>query len=616
MNRHAINKPRFSWINCQVISLLLGIFTIVFFLSCTEDDPNSAPIGKVQDVAWDGDPKTIPSAMNRINQAAHPEATKGGRFFIYSHQFPKSLNYYLEQFTTTARIFTSLYEPLTSYHPITLETMPHLARDWKISADKKKFTFYIDGNAKWSDGKPVTAEDVLFTYDTIMDKNNATAVFRIGLSRFKKPKIIDSLTIEFEVTDIHWNNFNEIASSLFILPKHYFEGKDFNKENFEFDVVSGPYKMLESKKNRYVKLERRGDWWARGYPFQKNRYNFDQIIYKVYSEESIALQAFKKGDIDMFPVYTASVWAEQTKGESFDNKYIAKQRIFNKKPIGFQGWAMNMRRDIFKDVRVRKAIAHLVDRNIMIEKLAYNQYAPTNSYFPDFYLLGTKNPNQPVDFDIEEARRLLKEAGWEPNSKGLLEKDGKEFKFTILDRDKRSEKYFTVFLEKARYVGIDARIDTTDLAAWSAKVDKYDFDMTWASWGSGIFKDPESQWFSKYADEEGQPNLAGYKNSAADEIIIKQKTEFDLNKRNAMLKQLDQIIYKEYPYVLLWHVDNTRLLYWRKFGMPENPLGKYGDESFASDYWFLDEKKSKQLQESIQSGKPMDSYSDSIKWNE
>lgn len=594
--------------------LFISIFSALFFFNCSDTDSGNESVTKVLDTPWQGDPMSIPEKLRVTNPLVSPNAKKGGKIRFYSHQFPKSLNYYLDQFTTTARIFTSLYEPLTAYNPVTLETIPHLAKSWKISADKRKFTFYLDQNARWSDGKQVTADDVIFTYDTIMNPKNATAVFRISLTRFERPIKEDDFTVTFEAKEVHWNNFNDISSSIFILPKHHFEGKDFNKENFEFPIVSGPYRIVESKKSRYIKLERRGDYWQRAYPFNQGRYNFDQIVYKVYNEEAVALQAFKKGDMDIYPVYTAHIWVEETKGEAFENKWIAKQRIFNLKPVGFQGWAMNSRREIFSDRRVREAMALLVDRRLMIDKLAFGEYDPTNSYYPDFYLGSEKNPNQPVEFNIEKARKLLADAGWKPNEKGILEKDGKSFNFTILDRDKKTEKYFTVFLEKAKEVGITANIDTLDLAAWSAKVDKYDFDMTWAAWGSGIFKDPESQWHSKYANEEGQPNLPGFKLAAVDKLIEKQKTEFSLEKRNSIVKEIDKLVYKEHPYVLLWHLPSVRLLYWRKFGQPNLPLGIYGDESFSTEYWWYDEKMDAELKLAVDKKQPLEEYNAVIQW--
>ncbi|MBK9498804.1 MAG: ABC transporter substrate-binding protein [Leptospiraceae bacterium] len=589
-------KPRFILItNLFLLSLLIHPF---FSCKKTEKVEEIQAI-KVDDVPWTGDVASIPEALKQSNPIASPNAVKGGSFKIYSHQFPKSLNYYLEQYSTTARIYTSMFEPLTANHPITLDNIPHIAKEWKISKDKKKFTFIIDQNAKWSDDKPITAHDVLFTFNTIMDKKNNTAVFRIGLSRFEMPVVIDDYTIEFTAKNIHWDNFNTIATGIYILPKHYYEGKDFNKENFEFPIISGPYKLAESKPGRYVRMVRRGDYWQRAYPFNNGRYNFDDVFYKVYNEEAIGYQAMLKGDMDIFPSYKAATWVTEAVGEKFDKNYIVKQRIFNEKPLGFQGWAMNTRRDIFKDKRVRKAIAHLVNRKEMIEKLAYNEYDPTNSYYPDYYLNGEVNPNEAIEFDPEKARELLTEAGWKPNASGILEKGGKEFSITILDRDKSTEKYFTVFMEAAKQLGIKANIETTDLAAWSARKDNYDFDLTWAAWGGGVFKDPEPMWFAKYADEKGQNNLAGIKNKEVDALIEKQKSEFSLAKRNEIVKKIDTIIYKEYPYVLLWHLTNTRLMYWNKFGMPDMPLGRYGTEDYATDFWWFDSKKNEELEKAI-----------------
>ncbi len=585
------------------ILITILLFSQAFFCKKTEkpleEKEEIIESYKVSDKTWDGDEKTIPEVMQKDNPIANPQATKGGSFRLYGHQYPKSLNYYLEQYSTTARIFTSLFETLTINHPITLENIPHLAKAWKISKDKKKFTFEIDQNAKWSDDKPITADDVLFTFKTIMDPKNNTPVFRIGLSRFEEPKKIDEFTVEFTAKKIHWDNFNTIATGLMILPKHYYEGKDFNKENFEFPVVSGAYKLVDVKQNRYIRLGRRGDYWQRAYPFAKGRNNFDEVIYKFYNEEGIAFQSFVKGDIDFFPVYRAATWIDQAKGEKFDKNLILKQRIFNQKPIGFQGWAMNMRREIFKDKKVRKALAYLVNRKLMIEKLAFNQYSPTNSYYPDYYLGNETNPNEEIDFNVEKAKELFKEAGYIQNAKGILEKDGKEFSFTILDRDKSTEKYFTVFMEDAKKVGVKANIETTDLAGFSKRIDEFDFDLAWTAWGSGVFKDPEGMWYSKYADQKMQQNITGFKNKKVDELIEKQKSEFSKSKRDMIVKEIDKIIYAEHPYILLWHLDNTRLLYWNKFSTPEIPLGRYGTEDFATDYWWFDKTKSENLSKAI-----------------
>ncbi|TGM01054.1 ABC transporter substrate-binding protein [Leptospira barantonii] len=582
--------------------ILYSVFCILFVLSCflvsncgDKEEPETSVV--VETLPWNGSPDSIPVALRGHNPIASLEAKKGGTFRIYSHQFPKSLNYYLDQFSTTAHIFGLMFEPLLDYHPLTLEPIPHLASSWRISPDKKKFVFTIDSNAVWSDGKPITAHDVLFTYETLMDKNNNTAVFRIDLSRFEKPVVLSEREIEFTQKEIHWSNFNTIANSLYILPAHYYQGRNFDKENFDFPVVSGPYSMLSAKKGRYVKMRRRGDYWMRAYPFYKGVDNFDTILFKVYNEEPIAFQAFKKGDIDIYPTYTASFWVKDAVGEKFEENYILKQKIYNSKPIGFQGLVFNMRREIFSDVKVRKAFAHLVDRKLLIEKLAYNEYEETNAFYQDLW--NGSSPNPPIDFDVKKARELLAQAGWKTNSKGILEKDGKEFRFSILERDKKSEKYLTLIQERAKEVGIIINLEATDLAEWSSRMDKYDFDMTWAAWGGGIFKDPEAMWYSKYAEEKGQPNLSGFKNVEVDKLVEQQRTEFNVPKRNEILRKIDKILTAEVPYVLLWNTSATRIMYWNRFKSPKNPLGKYGSEKEASSLWWLDEAQSSKLNETI-----------------
>lgn len=589
------------------------LFLSIVCLTCGEKKSINGPlVSKVVDKPWQGDPATIPTALQQKNPAASAKAKKGGTIRVFGGQFPKSLNYYLDQFSTTGEVFAMMYETLTARHPITLEIIPHLAKSWQVSANKKKFTFHIDQNARWSDDKPITAQDVLFTYNTIMNPKNDTAIFRIGLSRFEKPVVKDAYTIEFTAKNIHWNNFETVAG-IYILPKHAYQGKDFNKINFSFPVVSGPYQLKAAKKGRYILMRRRGDYWQRAYPFNEGRYNFDEIYFKVSNERNLALRAFKKGDIDFFAVYTAQFWAQETKGEAFVKNWIVKHRVFNQKPAGFQGWAMNMRREIFQDILVRKAIAHLVPRRMYIEKLMFNEYKPTHSYYPDFYILDGKTPNEEFHYDQQKARQLLQKAGWQANAQGILEKNGKPLAFSVLERDHSTSKYITPFIERAKEVGIKVTIDTTDLAGWSKRMDSYDFDITWAAWGAGIFKDPEPIWSSRYADENGQNNLPGLKIPAVDKLIEKQKTIFNLAQRNEILKQIDKIVYKQFPYVLLWHLDNTRILYWNQFGMPQNPLGKYGGENTAYEYWWYDSKKAEDLKKARKAGKALPGTGQEIK---
>ncbi|TGK42155.1 extracellular solute-binding protein [Leptospira andrefontaineae] len=587
-------------------TLLLSVITFVLN-GCKEKEEVQISVA-TEDLPWEGDPNSIPEALRKPNPATSPNAKRGGIFRIYSHQYPKSLNWYLENFSTTAEIFGQMFEPLLERHPITLEPLPKLASSWKISSDKKTFTFNLDKNARWSDGKPITAKDVLFTYEIIMNKKNNTALHRIDLSRFESPKLVNEYEVEFTQKEIHWKNFEFIAYDFFILPEHYYNGKDFNKENFEFPVTSGPYELQSAKKGIYVKMKRRNDYWMRAYPFYKGTDNFDTLIFKVFNDDAVAFQAFKKGDIDLYPVYKAATWVQDTTGEPFDKNYIIKQKIYNDKKSGFQGWAFNMRRKPFDDVRIRKAIAHLVNRKLMVDKLAFGEYQLTDSYYGSVWEEG-QLPNPAIDYDPEAAKKLFAEAGWKPNAKGFLEKDGQQFVIHILERDRSVEKYFTLFMERVKELGIQVTIESTDLANWSERMDKYDFDVTWAAWGAGSsFPDPEHHWDSKYANENGQNNYNGFRNPEVDKLIEQQKTEFDIKKRTEILKKIDKILTKEVPYVLLWGIKSTRVLYWNRFGTPENPLARYSGEGAAKSLWWIDEEKDKALENSKKNKTALPTY--------
>ncbi|MBU4419876.1 MAG: extracellular solute-binding protein, partial [Proteobacteria bacterium] len=518
---------------------------------------------------------------------ASRNAVAGGEISIFAGQYPKSLNYYIDNNVLSAEIFGSLYETLLSINPVTLEYEPGLAEKWVIADDKKTFTFYIDKRARWSDSLPITAYDVKWTYEAIMDPRNLTGPHKVDLERFESPVVIDKYTIRFTAKDVHWKNLGAV-SSFNILCKHAFEGKDFNRINFEFPVVSGPYKLGEINEGVFITLERRENWWRRRFKRSRGVGNFQTIRFKFFAERENAFEAFKKGMIDIYPVYTSRIWINETKGDNFLKNRIVKQKIYNYSPVGFQGFAMNMRKSPFDDLRVRKAMALLLDRRKMNSLLMYDQYFLHKSYFEDLYTKENPCTNELIEVNREEALNLLRQAGWVVNpAVGFLEKNGQRFSFKFLTSDSSSEKFLAIYSEDLKDVGIELIIDKKDWAAWARDMDEYNFQMTWAAWSSGIFKDPESMWFSKEADRKGGNNITGFKNDRVDELIEKQKGIFDIKKRNEIYREIDKIIYNTFPYVLLWNIDYTRLLYWNKFGAPDTVLSRYGNESSAYWYWWL-----------------------------
>ncbi|WDN87380.1 microcin C transport system substrate-binding protein [Desulfosarcina sp. BuS5] len=542
---------------------------------------------------------------DRPNPIAGPDAVTGGEISVFAGQYPKSLNYYLDNNVLSAEIFGAMFETLLSMNPVTMEYEPGLASTWSISDDKKEFTFTINKKARWSDGSPVTASDVKFTYDIIMDPKNLTGPHKVDMERFHPPDVIDDYTIRFVAENVHWKNLG-VVGGFHILCRNALKKKDFNKINFAFPVVSGPYMLGKIDEGVSITMERRKDWWNRSSKSSLGTGNFQQIKFKFFAERENAFEAFKKGNIDLFPIYTSRIWINETGGEKFLKNRIVKQKIFNHKPIGFQGFAMNLRKPPFDDIRVRKAMALLLDRKKMNSVLMYNQYFLHRSYFEDLYSKDIPCPNPLIKMDKEKARELLKKAGWIVNPEtGFLEKNKKKFSFKFLTRSSSAEKFLAIYAEDLKDVGIELVIDKKDWAAWAKDMDGFNFQMTWAVWGSGIFKDPEGMWSSMEADRKGGNNITGFKNKKVDLLIEEQKSNFNIGERNKIYRKIDQLVYEDFPYVLLWNINYTRLLYWNRFGTPDTVLSKYGDERSAYWYWWVDEDSEADLRDAMEEETPL-----------
>jgi len=533
---------------------------------------------------------------------ASPYAIQGGTLRFAAFQPPKSLNYYIDSNTYTRQIFDLMYEALLSVDPVTTEFTPGLAHRWTISDNKRDYTFEIDPSATWSDGRPVTAEDVKWTFDQVMDKDNATGAEKVALGVFLSPEILGPRTVRFHAKESHWRNL--LAVGMFeIMPKHAFEKQNFNRLDFDNPVVSGPYVLSAVKEQIEVRMSRRRDWWAGARPSLRNTMNFDTLIFRYYADNENAFEAFKKGQVDVYAIYAARIWSNETIGEKFDKNWIVKRRVRNHNPIGFQGFAMNMRRPPFDDLRVRQAFAHLVDRETMNKTMMFSAYFLHRSYFEDLYDAEHPCTNTTFTFNIAQAKALLREAGYSPNPQtGLLEKAGRPLSFSFLTRDGSSDKFLAVCSSAFKEVGIQMKIERKDFAAWMRDMDAFNFDITWASWGGSIFRDPEDMWHSREAERPSGNNLTGFKDPRVDALIEKQKTVFSITERNAINREIDALVTEAVPYVLLWNIDATRLLHWDSFGMPDTVLSKFGDERSLIGYWWYDADSAAELRAAMSNG--------------
>ena len=569
--------------------------TVGLFLGCIKKEKAKTSSGP-QDKAF----AALDSSklIGEFDPLASPLAQPGGTYTTWGSEYPKSLNYFLSLSSTSKQILDFLFEPLVTLH--TLENKPTgiLAESWEETVPGMTFRFKIRPEAKWSDGKNITARDFQFYYDVIMNPKHLTSVFRVGLSRFSRPLIIDSLTLEIQAKEPHWSNFYE-AGGLVAFPEHIWKDLDFNTINEEFPVVSGPYQISKLKAPRMLVLSRRNDWWGRKLAYNAGKYNFSQIKYEFMEDRNKALEAFFKGEFDLYPVYTASIWAKKTQTDVVQKGWVARQEIYNREPKGFQGLALNMRRPQFSDLKVRQALALLLNREIMNEKLMHNQYFLLNSYFPDLYPQ-LQNPQiKLTPFNPDSARKLLAEAGYKAGADGILKRQGKRLSITLLSASS-DQRHMNIYMEDLKKVGIHITLEELSLASLQRRLDNFDYDMYWMAWGASRLRDPEAAWHSKYSQQTGSNNLTGLQDPMVDSLITLMKNEANLVQRDNLLRQLDTRLASLQPYVLLWQSGYHRVLYWNHFGTLTSVYDKYNREDAVPVYWWQTVEQREKLQKARQ----------------
>ena len=530
--------------------------------------------------------------VERPDPVASPHARRGGTIRLNGAQPPKSFNAYVDNNSYSAMVFDLMYGKLLGMDSATGELEPSLARRWAVSEDGREFTFVLDERATWSDGEPVTAEDVKWTFDAVMAPKSATGPWKSMLGFFESPEIVDARTVRFRKKGESAKDWRDIlnCSTYWILPRHAFAGADFNALNLVGAVVGGAYGIVRAEPQVETELRRHGRWWRQDLPSCRGTLNFDRILVRYFAENENAFEALKKRKIDVYPVYTARIYEKETGGEPFQRNWLLKRRVRNRAPIGFQGFAMNMRRWPFSDIRVRRAMAALVDRETMNRTMMNNAYFLLSSYYTDLYDEAHPCANESHAYDPAKAKALLDE---------VRRETGKSVSFTFLSRSSTEDKFLALFDQELRKLGVTMTIVRKDFASWMRDMDEFAFDMTWAAWGAGTVKYPELSWSGAEADRRGSNNITGFKSAEVDRLIAAEKGMDSSADRLDAYRRIDALVAAEVPYVLLWQTDSTRLLYWNKFGMPKTVLSPYDREESVLTYWWYDEDRVAELERAI-----------------
>ena len=525
-----------------------------------------------------------------------PRAVKGGSFTQHQIDFPGTLRTEGPDIILwNQHVEGMVYEPLLSLHPTTLEYIPALATHWQISDDQMTYRFRINPNARFSDGEPVTAEDVAASWEFRMDPNIQAPMNRIVFEKYEQPIVESKYIVRVESNELNWRNFLYI-STMTILPAHIIrtlKDDDYLTDwNFKMFPGSGPYIVNEDdvEQGKSITIRRRKDYWAENDRANVGLYNFDEIRDVIVRDETLAFEMLKRGDLDFFFVIRAQMWVEELEFDRIQRGLIQKRKVFNHDPQGMGGLAMNMRRPPFDDIRVRQAMNNLYNRGQMIEKLFYDEYLPQNSYYPGGVY---ENPDNPENlYDPERALALLGEAGWDSrDSQGRLVKNGQPLNLELVYYSNTQEPYLTVFQEDLRRVGIGLNLRLVTFATLVKLLDERRFDFVTLAYNGLLFPNPETSVHSSLADQENSNNITGIKDARIDEILGAYDKMFDVEERIAAIQEIDGIMADTYPFVLSWYAPYQRFVFWNKFGTPPGYISRIGDYSDPIAFWWVEPGK-------------------------
>jgi microcin C transport system substrate-binding protein len=496
-----------------------------------------------------------------------------------------------------------VYESLLNVHPTTLDYIPGLATHWQVSPDKLTYRFRIDPNARWADGQPVVADDVVATWDLMMDKGLQDPSNQLVFGKFDRPVAESKYLVRVHSKQLNWRNLLYFSGML-IFPAHVLKNVDgaayLRDYNFKLLPGSGGYVINESDiaKGRSLTIRRRPGYWAEKYRRNIGTGNFDEIRETVVRDQNLAFEMFKKGDLDFFAVNISRQWVQEMNFDKVQRGIILKRKVFNDAPSGFSGIALNARKPPYDDIRVRKALTYLQNRPLLIEKLFFNEYVPLNSYFAGGIY---ENPNNPKNlYDPQAALKLLAEAGWKDrDAQGRLVKNGQPLVVDLIYASKTSEPSLTVYQDDLRKVGIGLNLRLlTPETAWKMEMERR-FDAMETGWGALVFPNPETSFHSKLADQKDNNNITGIKDKRIDELCDQYDVEFDQQKRAAIIREIDGIVAGYHHYILGWDMPFQRFAYANRFGHPESYITRVGDYTDAVSLWWADPDKEREYQAAL-----------------
>lgn len=550
----------------------------------------------------------------------NPDAPKGGHVTLSTLGNYSSLNPYLLRGIGAAGLGQLVFETLmvsSSDEPFSQYGL--LAEDAELAEDGLSVTFRLNADARFSDGTPVLAEDVKFSFDTLKS-DQAHPQYRFYWADIERAVVLDERTVRFEFSQVN-PELHMIVGQVPVFSKAWIGDRPFSEVVLEKPVASGPYVVESYDLGKSVTYKRNPHYWASEVNVRRGMFNFDRVTFRYFRDSTAELEAFKAGDFDFILVNNSKQWARDYVGDKFDGGAIRKEEFKHSNNAGMQGFIFNLRRPLFQDKRVRQALTLAFDFEWANRNLFYNQYERCDSYFsnselaaegapgedernllepwkgqlsPDVFGEPWEPPSTAPPHSLREnllkAKQLLEEAGWRYRDGALRNEKGQPFHFEFMLFQKGFLRIVAPYARNLAKLGIIMDYRTVDAAIYQRRADTFDFDMMVHVYGQSQSPGNElmSMFHSGAADQEGSQNLNGIKDPVVDALVRQVIFAADREHLVTAVHALDRVLLDGVYLVPNWYINKHRVAYWNRFGYPEVLPLYYAATTWMLETWWFD----------------------------
>lgn len=529
---------------------------------------------------------------------ASPDAVKGGTFRSSFSSFPMTLRTVGPDANGSFRSVISANQlSLLSIHPNTDKIIPELALEWAFDKDGVTVYYKLDPKARWSDGQEVTADDFIFSREFMLSKyivdpwyNNYYGEEVLAVR--KHDKYIISITGKVAKPK------NELIYYYGMSPKpRHFHKLDENwvkDYNWKIEPNTGPYQITNVEKGKSITLERKKDWWAADYKYNKGRFNVDRVVFKVIRDVDVTWEHFKKGELEDFGLTLPDYWHEKSKNDLFTDGYIHKAWVYVEQPQSDMGMWLNQDDEIFKDQNVRLALHYGMNFDKVIKTVLRNDYFRLHTGTTG-YGKYTNDKIRARDYDLEKVKELMTKSGWARGKDGIWEKGGQRYAVRITYGAPHHEGRLVVLKEEAKKAGIELELQLLDGSAAFKTMREKKHQVAWTGWGAQYRPDYWDQYHSANAHITQSNNLSNTDNKELDKLIEGFRSELNEEKRYEIAHKIQQMIYDEGAYIPSFYIPYFRQAYWRWWRLPKVMATKMSETLFdpfgtsGGLFWF-DEK--------------------------